>query len=196
MPIASPDSTTLYTVNIMDQNGCTYEDSLEIKVIPKIIADFAYEKMYDCFDSPMINIINNSVNASSFSWDFGDGNSSDEFEPSHKYESSDSLKTYTILLNAGESFCSESKTFPVTTTSTFIPNFISPNGDGKNDVFEITADDKIELYVYNRWGKEVYEAENYQNDWQPTELATGVYFYEVIFKDKNTRCNGWIQVLR
>lgn len=196
MPIASPDSTTTYSVMIEDQNGCTNEDSLEIKVISKITADFVYEKTYDCHDTPIFRITNNSENASVFNWDFGDGNTSDEAEPMHRYESSDSLKIFTVTLDAGESFCSQSKSVQATSVSTFIPNFISPNGDEKNDAFMITASDEVKLNVYNRWGKEVYHAENYQNNWQPTELASGVYFYEVIFSDKNTRCNGWVQVLR
>lgn len=196
IPVASPDSTTTYSVMIEDENGCTNEDSLEIKVIPKITADFTFEKSYDCHDTPIFSMTNRSENASFFSWDFGDGNSSEVADPIHRFESTDSLKTFTISLQAGESFCSNSKSDQVTSVTTFIPNVVSPNHDGKNDAFEITASDNINLHVYSRWGKEVYRAEQYQNNWQPTELATGVYFYEVIFNDKNTRCKGWLQVLR
>ena len=127
--------------------------------------------------------------------DFGDGNSSQELNPTHRYEPSDSSITYAITLNSGESFCSSSKVVDVTSVSTFVPNFISPNGDGKNDAFEITADDAINLHVYNRWGKKVYESDNYQNSWQPKDIPSGVYFYEILFSDKNTRCNGWVQVM-
>lgn len=47
---------------------------------------------------------------------------------------------------------------------------ISPNGDGLNDVLVIkdkdnkvnlTEDDNISIFIYNRWGHLVYEAENY-----------------------------------
>ena len=195
-PIAKPDTTTMYAVKIIDQNGCIGEDSMEIKVIPQVIADFAIEKAYDCYGTPVMQVINNSENASDFLWDFGDGTISEDFEPQHRYEPSDSLKYYLVTLTSGESFCSNSKTIQVTSVTTFVPNFISPNGDGKNDAFEITANDAIDLHIYNRWGKEVYNAENYQNTWQAGDLAAGVYFYEIIFSDKNTRCNGWVQVMR
>ena len=194
MPIASPDTTTMYRVDIEDQNGCTHQDSLIIKVIPEITADFNVTKAYDCHDSPVLLIENTSENASFFHWDFGDGNTSAEQNPEHKYAYSDSLEYFNLTLNAGESFCSSSKSQQVSTVSTFVPNFISPNDDGKNDAFEITANDEIELRVFNRWGKEVYMAENYQNNWTPKDLPPGVYFYEIIFSDKNTRCNGWVQV--
>ncbi len=50
----------------------------------------------------------------------------------------------------------------------FVPEGFSPNGDGVNDTFEILG---LELYpdhrltVFNRWGRKVFDAKNYQNDW-------------------------------
>ncbi len=195
-PLLTPDTTTTYTVNIEDANGCLGEDSLTIKVIPQVIADFLIEKVYDCIETPVLKFTNNSENASDYVWDFGDGNFSEELEPIHQYEPSDSLLSFKISLTAGESFCSDTKIVNNTSVTTFVPNVISPNGDGKNDAFEITATDDIELYIYNRWGKEVYQSVNYQNNWQGGDLASGVYFYQLIFNDKNTRCNGWVEVLR
>ena len=194
-PVATPDSTMLYSVKIEDENGCMGEDSLEIKVIPKVIADFSFEKENSCFDSPVLTFKNDSENASEFNWDFGDGNLSDDFEPIYQYESSDAIKNFEITLTAGESFCANAKSLPVTSVKTFVPNFISPNGDGINEVFEITVDSEISLYIYNRYGKEVYMSDHYQNTWQPKDLSAGVYFYQIIFNDKNTRCNGWVHVM-
>lgn len=196
MPVATPDTTTIYSVRIEDQNGCMGEDSLKIKVIPKVSAGFEYEKIYDCLDTPVLTFINTSENASEFLWDFGDGNLSEEFEPRHQYESSDTLDPFNIILTVGESFCSNVFSEHVTSVKIFVPNFFSPNGDGKNDTFEISADGEIKLNVYNRWGKEVFKSDSYQNNWQAGDLASGVYFYEIILSDNITRCNGWVQVMR
>jgi gliding motility-associated-like protein len=194
-PVANPDTTTVYSVEIVDSNGCEWKDSLEIKVIPRIIADFDYEKAYDCFEGPKISFINKSENASVFLWEFGDGSSSETFDIEHQYAESDSLQIYEVKLTSGESFCSENKIETITTVTPFVPNFISPNNDGKNDVFEIRTDGPIDLNIYNRWGRPVYQVNNYQNDWGPKDLTSGVYYYEIIFSDKNTRCNGWLQVM-
>jgi gliding motility-associated-like protein len=120
---------------------------------------------------------------------------SEEVDTQHQYQASDSVKTYQVQLSSGESFCSENKIASITTVTPFVPNFISPNGDGKNDVFEIRADGQIELNIYNRWGRPVYMDKDYRNTWGSPEIASGVYFYELIFSDKNTRCNGWIHVM-
>jgi len=65
-----------------------------------------------------------------------------------------------------------------------IPNLISPNGDGKNDLYVI---DSLPLFsrvsFFNRWGNEIYNSDNYQNDWDGTwngnQLPTGTYFVVV-----------------
>jgi len=194
-PLSRPDTTTLYTVDIIDRNGCTWKDSLEIKVIPEITADFRYEKAYDCFEGPLITFTNQSENASRYVWNFGDGSTSEEQDPIYHFGESDSLKFYKVTLTSGESFCSETKEEMISSITPFVPNFISPNGDGKNDTFEISADGAIELNIYNRWGKPIYKDSDYKNDWGSDDIASGVYFYEIIFDDKNTKCNGWLHVM-
>ncbi len=194
-PIAKPDTTTTYKVHVVDKNACEFEDSVEIKVIPQVIADFSYSKSYDCFETPRVDFTNTSVNASDFNWDFGDGNTTDEFEPVHQFTNQKDT-TFTVTLHAGKSFCSSDKQLPVTNIKTFIPNFISPNNDGKNDVFEVITDKSVELKIFNRWGKKLLETDNYTNNWPAESVSSGVYFYEVILPDKKTTCTGWLHVMQ
>lgn len=67
-------------------------------------------------------------------------------------------------------------------------NGFSPNGDDVNQFFEIGGAETYpnnSLRVFNRWGNEVFQAENYQNDWDGTfngaSLMNGTYFY--LFND-------------
>ena len=55
-----------------------------------------------------------------------------------------------------------------TIQSPFVPNAFSPNGDDKNTVM-----------VFNRWGKKVFEANDYKNDWAGDDLPSGTYYYVV-----------------
>jgi gliding motility-associated-like protein len=74
----------------------------------------------------------------------------------------------------------------------FLPEGISPNGDGKNDllVFPFSKDSHpFELRIYNRYGAPVYVNEDYQNDWDGTSFDTkkplpdGSYWYTVELSD-------------
>jgi len=75
-----------------------------------------------------------------------------------------------------------------------VPNVLTPNGDGQNDVFNVRG---IMSYttmrvvtVMNRYGKMVYRNENYDNaqpwegrDMSGSKLADGVYFYIINLAD-------------
>ena len=78
--------------------------------------------------------------------------------------------------------------------STLIPNAISPNGDGKNDVWKLDFLSLLypnaSVEIYNRWGENVYSAEgNYTNPWDGTYkgqlLPVGTYYYILKLNDAN-----------
>ena len=73
-----------------------------------------------------------------------------------------------------------------------VNNFMSPDGDGVNDFFEI---ENVSLYadyslkIFNDIGIELYSIKaNYQNDWNGTvggnRISNGVYYY--LFYNSNT----------
>ena len=71
-----------------------------------------------------------------------------------------------------------------------VPNIITPNGDGKNEVFFITDLDSYpqsHLVIYNRWGKLIYENSNYLNDWNGGGCSDGVYYYVLTLKNGTSK---------
>lgn len=79
-----------------------------------------------------------------------------------------------------------------------IPNIITPNGDGKNDVFKIKNLEyhpNSELTIFDRWGRKVYESTNYANDWKADNLTDGTYFYVLNVPD-DKKYNGFITLLK
>lgn len=76
----------------------------------------------------------------------------------------------------------------VLTTGFFInaTNILSPNGDGRNDVWIVEEIEKYpdnEVTVFDRAGRTVFFTKNYQNDWtghlNGTRLAEGTYYYAI-----------------
>ncbi|SNR81701.1 gliding motility-associated C-terminal domain-containing protein, partial [Lutibacter flavus] len=76
-----------------------------------------------------------------------------------------------------------------------ISKVVTSNNDGFNDQFEITGVEgcgfTFDIQIFNRWGKMVYQSNNYQNNWRgyantggstigsSTTLPTGTYYYIV-----------------
>lgn len=65
-----------------------------------------------------------------------------------------------------------------------IPNVITPNGDGHNDLFVIEGIKYVgnTVRIYNRWGQTIYEANNYKNTWKADGVPDGTYYYEIMVK--------------
>ncbi len=88
-----------------------------------------------------------------------------------------------------------------------IPEGFSPNDDGLNDLWEIEC---IELYpensvkVFNRLGVQVYESENYENNWNGVanmgilrtnnRLPVGAYFYIIYLDQELSPRTGWLYI--
>jgi gliding motility-associated-like protein len=67
-----------------------------------------------------------------------------------------------------------------------IPNVMTPNGDGTNDILTIQnlmVWEYRELTIFNRWGTIVYRSDDYQNDWDGGKLSDGVYFGILLVSD-------------
>jgi gliding motility-associated-like protein/uncharacterized repeat protein (TIGR01451 family) len=82
-----------------------------------------------------------------------------------------------------------------------IPNVFTPNGDGKNDTFEIVGIegfDNATLAIYNRWGNEVYRNGAYKNNWDGHGLNEGTYYYVIKLKkgSKEDAYKGWVLLKR
>jgi len=78
-----------------------------------------------------------------------------------------------------------------------LTNAFTPDGDGDNDLLRFTDSDvieDIELWIYNRWGDQIYKKENYTNDWDGGGYPDGVYYY--ILKVGETVIKKSLTILR
>lgn len=151
-------------------------------------------------DFPEIKFTDMSTNASSWFWDFGDGNSSTDQNPEHSFEEGvwNVCLTVKSTQDCQAKFCKEVR---VVFDRITIYNIITPNGDGYNDVFIIENIDKMvesHLVIFNRWGKKIFEASPYNNDWDGNGAADGAYFYILKYKSyfKEDEVNGTVTIMR
>ncbi|MFZ9732693.1 MAG: gliding motility-associated C-terminal domain-containing protein [Schleiferiaceae bacterium] len=84
-----------------------------------------------------------------------------------------------------------------------VMNVITPNGDGYNDVFdlsELVRADSCDLVILDRWGAQVFEQKRYVSGWDGTNqggdpLPDGTYYYLLVCDDV-IRFRGAITVVR
>jgi gliding motility-associated-like protein len=193
-PTATPKKTTDYILNVNNQ-GCIRKDTVHIQVEQEVIAKILLPIPYGPIPWT-VKFRNLSSGAISYNWYFTGGfPSTTEKEPTITIKVED---YYTIVLEAIDSKgCTDYDTLIIKAYEFFIPNLFTPNGDNKNDNFEITGlGDNFVVEIYNRWGERVYQNSNYRNEWTGEGLSDGVYYYLITDPLYEKEYKGWVQLLR
>jgi hypothetical protein len=203
----SPKTSTWYYINVSEFAGCTTRDSVFVRVVPKLVPEFSFSRKSDCTGESLLsvkNLTDSLMDADQLYFDFGDGTTSDLDEVEHVYSESGS---YNVKLVAVRDFCITESVQPMVFGPLKFPNVITPAlEDDKNDTFTIQFGDepgrspadygfKTRVAIYDRWGRPVYENDDYQSDWAGGDLSTGVYYYEVTVQDHAT-CKGWVHLVK
>jgi gliding motility-associated-like protein len=114
----------------------------------------------------------------------GGGEFNDQNDPAALFTNvSDGKNILAWQIRSGSCPVSED-TLTIIKNGLFIPELITPNSDGSNDVFYINTLDNykaVKLEVFNRWGNRVYINEKYNNEFagknqNGEKLADDVYF--------------------
>ncbi len=175
-------TSTIYSATAT-LNGCTsIADTVTLNTAPNPIAN-SHHPMVGLISEPISFIDSSNYwmgSGTSWYWSFGDGGNSITQNPTHAYTAPG---TYNVCLyvtsNVGclDTICDTIKIIP---NKLILPNVLTTNGDGVNDIlyFQYLPYYGVStLSVYNRWGEIVYESGDYKNDWGPTHLVDGTYFY-------------------
>lgn len=96
----------------------------------------------------------------------------------------------------GLNSCEVKQTFVITDTLCGIQNVVSPNGDGKNDDFDLTPLKISSLTIFNRYGTEVYHFSGrydtqWHGQWKNGLLPTGTYYY-ILSNEGGEERVGWV----
>ncbi len=200
----SPVLSTYYTCSVTDGCGTTIKDSELVFSAPIPIASFI-DNPNTIWGGQYVSFTNSSTGATSYYWNFGDGGSSTNTTPYYQYNVPG---TYIVYLIASNRYgCSDSITDTVFVEGgLYVPNVFTPNGDGQNDVFHITAGGMktYDLEIFNRWGQKVFETDSPNIDWSGKSMAgidqsDGIYYYIIKATDYNNKkynLDGYLQLIR
>lgn len=128
-----------------------------------------------------------TTDAAYYRWDFGDGEFSNDMSPSHNY-SEPGEYIITMMCNKNNKSVEQSKVIVVSPKANIeAPTIFTPNGDGKNDEFDVLANSKYveikEVRIYDSRGSLVFlgDAENLWkgNDNGGNRLEEGSYVYVI-----------------
>lgn len=179
-----------YTVTVTDQQGCDATDDIVVNQVPGIVAGFTHPASASLSQGVQFTD-GTAPGASSWEWDFGDGNNSTQQNPLHAYQS---LGTFTITLISSDGQCRD------TTTSTIVvDNVISiddelgassfqlypnPSRDVFHLSFELTQRRDVQVEVLDLNGRAIFAdrqkaSESYQQDIDLSAYSKGIYMLRI-----------------
>ncbi|EON76461.1 hypothetical protein ADIS_2911 [Lunatimonas lonarensis] len=189
----------LYTLTVTDGEGCSYMESFEVANSRVVLGGSYRSQSFLTYQAHLVNFDINFINESSgdvvnYYWDFGDGNGSDEFSPTHRYQSEG---TYEVTLRAIDIVgCEHVHTMEITILDHFmvVPNVFSPNGDGLNDYFypKFLQIASIDFRIMNKWGEVIFHTDQIQSiGWDGRlngeDAVPGNYVYQVRYSTVDGR---------
>ena len=174
-----------YFLNAVTKEQCPVDDRISITLIhPPEIKLTNQQTICEGIEAVITAEINN---ADSSSWNGAANSPSLIVSASGVY----TIKAFNQCFTASDSVMIET-----VDCRPFIPNLVTPNGDGKNDAFLIQSEvpRTFQVEIYNRWGKRVYSNDSYTSSWPGKRENDGIYFYRIYDKLLNQHYEGWVEL--
>lgn len=182
-----------YLITVRDNNGCTFSKT--------IVIEEAVSQINDCDAGPDLqvnygeNITLQGVQGSGTQLSWSPGNTLSDSTSITPVAFPSNTTLYTLTVKTAEGCTCVSRTVVRVIPLINIPNTFTPNGDGINDKWTLKFTgfyDKVELYIYNRYGDKIFQEKDYKIDseWDGTLNGTPVppatYYYVVNFRFKGS----------
>ncbi|MEI6060001.1 MAG: PKD domain-containing protein [Bacteroidota bacterium] len=163
----------LYLVNLQvaDSNGCVDTTSKQVETWANPVSSFIYHENYNEVQG-QLGFENSSLDAAAYYWDFGNGESSIEAQPTELYK--DDGKYTITFVTWNEKGCSDtiSSEYTFLVKGLFVPNAFSPD----NPKQEVTLFKPVgvnlkeyRLEVFDRWGNLLWSTEKLDAAGRPLE---------------------------
>jgi gliding motility-associated-like protein len=194
-PVLKPLKTTVYKIGVYDSVWCI--DTLTAKITVKPLPDIRIINR-DTFVKYGQSIQLMASGARIYNW--SPVGSLNNANTSYPIATPTEPTTY-IAGGIGANGCRAFDTLKVDIDyrdNLFVPSGFSPNNDGKNDLFKVanlTFQKVIEFRVFNRWGQEVFMANDnrgWDGNWkgEPQDMDSYTYNIKLGFPD------GYIETYR
>ena len=186
-------------LTLFGPDGSTKTSSVIIRVHPKPVARFEISPEKALIPEDEIRFYNYSTNAVSYKWEFGDGASSELFEPRHIYSKFDNYNIRLIVTS--DHGCSDSliimnafsgSEFYIDFPNAFIPNIQGPTGgyyssksDESAEVFHpgFFGVSNYQLKIFSKLGIMIFESNDINIGWDGylngQLCEPGVYIWKV-----------------
>ncbi|MCH7407146.1 gliding motility-associated C-terminal domain-containing protein [Belliella aquatica] len=188
------DELGVFIVTVKDSRGCPLEQSFQVIEEDPLIPEFDFKS--NSYEFSYENLVNFDIQFSNLSqgvykeivWEFGDGSTSTQWEPIHKYAKPGTYQITLKLKDLDGCIVEMRKEIVITDFFFEVPNVFTPNGDGVNDYFypKFLYIKDIHVMIMNKWGELIYESKDldaagWNGKLKEEDAVIGNYAYRIQF---------------
>ncbi|HTB07294.1 MAG TPA: gliding motility-associated C-terminal domain-containing protein [Bacteroidia bacterium] len=181
---------------IASSGGCTSDTTTMTATINPIPATAISPSGIDTLDAGNSQVLT-ATGGSTYTWYPSTGLSCTNC-PTPTATPTTTTTYYVAITNSEGCEKTDSVTLLVIDINVSVPNVVTPNGDGKNDVFYIKGLEyhpDSQLKIFDRWGVVTYQSSNYQNNWNGSTCSDGVYYYTLDLAN-GKKLDGFFQLIK
>jgi len=183
----------------VDVSGCSgssiLEDYLCVEADP--VASFSFVPNEFSAASDSVQFYNSTLGNNTYSWNFGDGYTSNQEQEDHQFNNTYQgyFVTLTVTTELG---CVDSLTQYIGFEEQvifYVPNSFTPDQDEHNQLWKPIITSGIDIFnfhlsVFNRWGELIWESFDSSTGWDGTfaeilDVQQGIYTWVLDFQLKN-----------
>ena len=190
------------SLTLSDGNGCVVSEAIEI---PNHLLTITAQQEQDSLSCAMPEVVIDGIallpaQSVQYAWSVITENGLGPIFSSNASPTVSEPGNYFVIVTHAASGCTDSASVEIFTTTTptldlgeiQLPNIVTPNSDGRNDVWrpyalndperDITSVfDTYELTIFNRWGQVVHDS-GISRSWNARNADAGTYFYEITYR--------------
>ncbi|MCR6641271.1 MAG: gliding motility-associated C-terminal domain-containing protein, partial [Sporocytophaga sp.] len=185
IPVGDPKavSTGTYYIEGTSQEGCKAIQQVTVTVSPLPVINMPSEFTFCPLTDPVFEIEAKGTGGDTYLWT--PGNVASKILPVTE------PGVYQLTLINSLTTCSvqkEVKVIEECAPEVFFPNVFTPNGDGKDDVYQIFGHhvENFNITIFNRWGEIIFQSNDLEKSWDGYYLdkimEQGVYPWTVTYE--------------
>ncbi|MEI8136537.1 MAG: T9SS type B sorting domain-containing protein, partial [Bacteroidota bacterium] len=197
-------------VNFVDDNGCPNSKTYTVTAYPIPSANFEFSPLNptESIDEVIFSDVSKGDSINNWSWYFVNNSGHPNFSQNASYTFPEA-GTYPIALIVKNKWgCTDTVVKPITVGEDFsfyVPNALTPNGDGINDTFFPKGHGivKYDLAIFDRWGEKLFSTSDFFQGWDGTfkgeDCKNDVYVWKINVTMPNSKVkkyNGHVTINR
>ena len=185
-----PVGVTSNSYTVTDKGGNTASCSFDVTRFAMPTVDVGADQILEAGFSAKIDALVDLA----ISYDWTPNNGLDNSFVEDPTAAPQQTTTYTLTVTSKDGCIARDDITITVNNEVEVNNFMSPNGDGKNDYWEIKGNwllDGCPVQIFDIWGDIIYQSKSYKNNWDGTkngrDIPNGTYYYTISCSDRENK---------